>query len=434
MSPENDLTRLPGPEGEFPKNPTERFAAILPAIANHPGKQILMILLEENPQTALDLLTQMQKITEPQWSPSMATTYAYCRKSLIPAGLAAEEPIARSDSTNNLVGFSSTRAGRLYGQPVAAFILERSYHNAFGGRPYFWSRLGKTSSPTEVKAPLLRARLLATLAQNPLKWHTDTSLYQQIGLKVYPNTMSHVTDKLSKLGLVEKQSVNNEDPRRVKYHLINPIDQSLSQITQKYAHWSRKVLLPKIVEALSSSEALSAIEIGEKTGSQAESVHRTLGFLLERNIIEPAQLIVGVRRGMDTKMSQVKITRLGLKFADDLAIIERALAGGPEIREIERTLRTFKSNPETLKRIAARAVKEWVETSIVGKMKSAGERKEKILDYLAGKGSARAKDIFRDLKIGKNFSLLSELVSEKKLRREKVGKKSYYSLRSSKKR
>src|SRR3990167_601624 len=96
MSPEQNRSKSLDHQ-EFPQSPDERLEAILPAIGNHPGKQALILLLQEAPQTGPELLGKLDEISKPFWRPNNSTTYQYCRASLIPIGLVAEESFIRSD-------------------------------------------------------------------------------------------------------------------------------------------------------------------------------------------------------------------------------------------------------------------------------------------------------------------------------------------------
>ena len=201
-------------EVEFPKDPEKRFEAIFAAIGNSEAKCLTLLTLSEKPLTAFELHHKFLEESGGVWKTDRKTPAAYCFNTLVPIGLVVEVDILHYESKVWVSGFRLTEAGIKYGQPIAAFLLEKSSNLPYSLLEIF-GQTAKCSGKT--RSVLNRARILEFLSQKDTV-RRETDISKQLKLKASTQICHHLRH-LSQLGLIEYSSVNLEEKGFVKYIL-----------------------------------------------------------------------------------------------------------------------------------------------------------------------------------------------------------------------
>lgn len=151
-------------ERPFPEDPIERAGLLLASFNASPKAADQMILTPSTTSTA-DVNRRFRELYagtdfgDNLRNREMGTEYL--RATLYPIGLVAEEISINYFGVSKITGYSLTDAGIQYGQPGAAKFLEFETEEGFSLYPIF----GKTgtSSPDEIRTPLIRAKILMSL-------------------------------------------------------------------------------------------------------------------------------------------------------------------------------------------------------------------------------------------------------------------------------
>lgn len=199
-------------EGEFPTDPEKRFEAVFAAIGNSEAKCLTLLCLSDTLVTKQELWRRFNELSENAWVASRSVQATYCRASLIPIGLVAEESFVRQGTSNLAVGFRLTEMGKKYGVPVAAFLLEKSVGLLASLDEIF----GKTGSSSFVRSVVTRTKILEYLYEQ-----TTTVRRNDIAdsLGMLKESVSGHLKKLNEIGLVDYASVNFEKKGHVTYKL-----------------------------------------------------------------------------------------------------------------------------------------------------------------------------------------------------------------------
>src|SRR3989338_4940944 len=133
FTPEENLKRevvdlKPKHGVEFPNEneADKRFGEIFSAIGNSETKCLTLLLLNRSPQTDYDLYKKFIDISHGVWKSNVHSQGQYCRNSLVPIGLVAEADTLFYGATEYVTGYRLTQAGEKVGQPIAAFLLQKS--------------------------------------------------------------------------------------------------------------------------------------------------------------------------------------------------------------------------------------------------------------------------------------------------------------------
>lgn len=231
---------------EFPTNPEKRFEALFSALGNSEAKCLTLLCLSESPVSEYDLHRRFVDENRGAWKPNRATVPNYCQQTLEPIGLVAEADVIKNGSNEHIAGYRLTEAGRKFGQPVAAFLLQQSQQFKFSLIEIF----GITSTAGKNRAVLNRARILENLSLTSNPSVNDISIY----LGIEGSTISSHLQYLVKLGIVNFESISAENPGQVKYKIIEA-----AQSTR-----GSKVIdaLPaKILKVISTREVVSLDEV-----------------------------------------------------------------------------------------------------------------------------------------------------------------------------
>lgn len=193
---------------EFPSNPEKRFEVIFSALGNSEPECLIMLCLSQNPISGADLHRKFISESLGAWVTDRKAQVSSCKSTLIPAGLVQE--------LEDGGGFLATKEGLRYGQPVAAFLMERS-----ATLPYSLLKVfGLTTEGSGRTRPVLnRARILECLVERPVQRREDVCL--ELGLK--QGVVGTHLRYLSGLGMVKYSSADTELPY-VRHQLLTGVE------------------------------------------------------------------------------------------------------------------------------------------------------------------------------------------------------------------
>ena len=233
---------------EFPSDPEKRFEALFSALGNSEAKCLTLLCLSESPISEHDLYRRFVEENQSAWKPNRATVPHYCQQTLEPIGLVAEADVIKDGSIEHIAGYRLTEAGRKFGQPVAAFLLQKSQEFKFSLIEIF----GITATTGKNRAVLNRARILELLSVNPNPSVVEIS--KELGIHG-TNISSHL-QYLAKLGMVNFESISAENPGQVKYEIV---EEAQSTRTSKVID----ALPAKILKEISTKKVVSLDEIAK---------------------------------------------------------------------------------------------------------------------------------------------------------------------------
>lgn len=410
---------------EFPREPEARFEAILPAIANSAAKQVTMLLLEEYPQTGWELRGRFSDVAIAPWEPRENIFAGYCRSSLIPIGTVAEEAFFFSGGAEMSVGFSATEAGVQYGQPVAAYLLDKTRQQIREGSPYFWQTLGQTSSKYENRAPVVRSKIITFLSRHPQRSFSQMELIEVLELP--QTTLRNHLEVLDELGMVDYSTVRPDDSGWATYKLVRESfdEEELFELAQGSYYLPlihRSSILQGVMRLLSEQGSLDAQSLSKTLDCEPQYVSRTLSLMRDQGIVEPDLFYVARPGG---KRSEMRITEGGLELARELDILKEALSDGPWLESMRKKAQQFRNRPSLFQEVGSLAINEWLPFSFSRKMRSRAERKLQLLELVKAQGEIRPKDLYGT---GISDEYLRELLAEGRLAVERRGAGAYYRL------
>lgn len=142
-------------EEEFPTEIKERMNAVL-NVVNSELKSLTLLHLDDTSASGDVIRKRILDTVEDGYLPIPSTFEEYCHHSLLPIGMVAKEEVVRDLSSNVLVGYSLTDAGREYGKMIASFALQFACDNDIS----MFSILRSTKSRGLSRAPLNRVAVL----------------------------------------------------------------------------------------------------------------------------------------------------------------------------------------------------------------------------------------------------------------------------------
>ena len=319
--------------------------------------------------------------------------------------MVAEEDTLYYGATKYVTGFRLTEAGHLYGQPVAAFLLERSKELPYSLLEIF----GQTSTSGKTRSVLNRVKILKALFQTYDNLRTE-DIASQINLAGtgVGNHLRH----LAKLGFADYSSVDSEERGQIKYELLeNASKENIKQVrTEKTLTQDVTDLLFKLkrvdVNVLANRlkdkyTARSGINLKGEIG-------RILSGFTKQGICQHGLYIAGQIH------SQARITEAGKQIVEDVIIpIEKTLSGD------ETLLSSWRRIP--WQNHAREAILKYKEASGHAKYKSFEERQNELSSIILKNPGLR----FREIKPILGCSptqFLKILLEHGRIRKERQGK------------
>lgn len=306
-------------ETEFPTDPEKRFEAVFSAIGNSEAKCLTLLCLSQSPLTKGDLHQKFLAESGSVWKTNKAIQASYCQNTLIPIGLVAEADTLHYGALEYVTGFRLTEAGQKYGQPIAAYLLEKSSQ-----LPHSLLRIfGPTSKgPGETRSVLTRAKLLEVLAsKNVVSRSTDLANQLGVDERIVGRHLRH----LSQLGLVGYQAVDTEQPGFAKYTLIENTRTGEPETVLNLRKLTKNVyqllLSQKTVDRTYLTQVLKDNHPDLQSESLAAYISSVLSGLTKQGICQ-ADLFVGGKI-----LSQAKITESGRQVVSEIILpLKEALA------------------------------------------------------------------------------------------------------------
>jgi hypothetical protein len=194
----------------FPEDPNERFEAIFAAIGNSEAKCLSLLCLEPYFMTVTDIKNRAEGATNGVWKRKQATYLSHLETTLQDIGLVVEADFIPYGSLKYTTGFRASEAGLKFGQPIAAFLLQKS-----SDFPHSLGELFSTTAKTGELRPIIRAVKILEYLYGLDGYSTDLEIMSVVGGK----DMSGPLNRLGDVGLIEHESVNTEKTRQVQYSL-----------------------------------------------------------------------------------------------------------------------------------------------------------------------------------------------------------------------
>ncbi len=362
----------------FPTNHEQRLEAILSGVVNTEHKQILTLLLQDNPQSLVQLKEDFVEATNSVWTPRRLTTYieSYLLLSLDSVGFVAH-PVLRDLN----IGVKATEAGKKYGQPLAAFALDIGRQIDFS----FHQLLGSTCSHGDSRAPYNRFRILHFLLDG------DTRISELRGQLNLPHidVVSHLKT-LKELGFVEFDSVGSEQRGWAVYKWSGDKPEDVKTVG------GRPTLTRAVAQHLFKNGEADRNQIAAdlKTGEYRDCTNAYLRADISRILVGLKRQGVASSGFHGNDKSHVKLLKDKTEFVDEFTRkVNGALRDGPELQEMERLNQLYQNDPDRLKTDATRRLGIYVSVSPQINCRSAEEWLKDVLLYISSRGEVRPRDI-----------------------------------------
>lgn len=203
---------------------------LLAAVGNHEVKALTLLAMKEGEIYSRDRLHQRLLEIQglrPGWSIGKTTPFDYCRYSLSPIGLVAQEVV---DQWQNIYGYTKTRYGEDLGIPFAGLMLRLSEkYLSYSLYQVFANTMSKypnkdkhnedkTEQQNKKRAPITRLKIFQQLLQYPSGPIREVDLAKLIGEDV--SMVRRHLDNLSRNGIITFISTR-VDTEYTRY-ILNP--------------------------------------------------------------------------------------------------------------------------------------------------------------------------------------------------------------------
>lgn len=392
-------------EAEFPADPENRFEAVFSAIGNSEAKCLTLLCLSQSPLTGQDLHNRFLALSGKVWKTDRKLQANYCVATLIPIGLVVEADTLYHGSMEYVAGFRLTNEGTKYGQPIAAFLLEKSQEFPFSLLKIF----SQTSTgPGETRSVINRVKILEYLYQED-EVSRQVDIINQIVLNQH-SAGSHLTH-LAELGLIEYSSVSSED-EGFDTRILSPEAQKEDVKTVAY----RPKLTFDVAQILFESGTVNTILLTRNLKDKYpnwsfDSLRRSIAEVLlglEKQGLCYPKLFVASKI-----QSQAKITDLGRSVVSEIVLpIRKALAEGNDL------LSQWERIP--WENYAKMAISKYREASGHAQPCSLEENVDKAQAIIFQNPGIRTKELISMLGTGSNRPL-KILLEHGKIRKEREG-------------
>ena len=397
----------------FPTDPEQRIDSILSGIVNIETKQILTLLINDNPQSTEQLRDCFVDTTGSVWMPKKLgiSIREYLLLSMDSVGFVAYSFLQEDLQVCHKV----TEAGKRYGQPIASYALDLGRQLDFS----FYQLLGRTASTGDNRAPYNRFRILEMLLE---KDRRIVDIAEELNVTL--TGVSRHLKALQKLDLIEYDSVGPEESGWAFYRWTGGDPESAEAIsgqpklTKDVANWLFRNIggdYKQITDRL--------IERGGYRNWERDvlkvDVSRMLSWL-KQHVFADSKYQGGLEQ------SHVSLLPNNKGLVEDFTRkIRNALQDGPELEAMEEIHQQYQGDPDKFRQDAARRLQIYVEVSPGINAKSPEERIGNILVYVGSRGSARPRDIITDLGPG-STNYLSTMIKNGLLVKQKGGRAVIY--------
>lgn len=398
-------------EANFPLDLETRFEAVFAAIGNSEVKQITLLLLDRSPITLHDLNKRFREITDNVWQSDRNIQAGYCRDSLIPIGLVAEENFISLGSQDSAAGFKLTEPGEKYGKPIAAFLLYKSIdypHSLFTIFGNTSASSGKTRSVTT------RAAILDYLNQHSSVPSRQADIADHLGISGVG--IGEHLKHLHNLGLVEYESTTHEKKGQIRYILASEAERKMVSRSR------REVTLTQTVADLifELGEVNSQIIFEKVQHKFPNSTERRLRSRISGILAGLVKQRICTREKFEGRKTQsiAKITKDGKDIVEDIIIpVKRALS------DDEYLLDEWRQIP--WQNYARQATMKYKEASGYANSQSHEERVETALAVIQSNPGIRPKELKTMLNYAP-VNLLRSLLLTRRVTRVKTGNVTRY--------
>jgi len=199
-------------EVPFPEDPDARFDAVFAAIGNSEAKCVDLLLLRRFLMSSYEMHSEFNRVTKGVWKTNYSTEAGWARNSLVNIGLVAEADTLFYGSSEFVTGYRLTEAGESFGQPVAAFLLQKSLE-----LPFPLNKLGTSSKRFKERPIVSRVKILEYLVYTPELKPNTKGVARAVGLEEL-SVGRHLRD-LASLGLIDYSFFSNDRHGDIKYKL-----------------------------------------------------------------------------------------------------------------------------------------------------------------------------------------------------------------------
>lgn len=401
-------------EEQFPTDPHERFSAIFPSIGNSEAKCVMLLCLTEFPQTGYGLHRKFMQESSDAWRHDEKLQENYCNSNFIPIGLVAAADTLYDSASEYITGYRLTSAGRRYGQPIAAYLLEQSSQLPFSLLQIF----GQTSTgPGKTRPVLNKVSILKYL-------YEETSQFRATDIALAVGLQAALVGKrlrdLAKVGLVDYSSTTVEKPGFAKYTLVEDADRE--QVT----HPGTSVKLTAIVaDLLFELKTIDAHSLAALLQERYSEPYKKMSFKNLRHRISTILAHLSRNNICHTDswqgrkiQSSAQISGLGRTVVERIIDpVEEALA------EDESLLISWKGIP--WQELAPAAVAKYSQSSGNANRRASREWMDDALNIIVQNPGIRPREVRAFL--GHNPSNpLKELLASGKIRKERKGYSTLY--------
>lgn len=295
------------------ESPQEVFDGIISAIAFPPSKALTLLFLDETPQTGEEIRKAYIQITGDKIYKSAFADY--CRNTLIPIGLVAEETFVRSGGYEESIGFVLTEKGKTTGRALAHFMVNKIISYYEHNLPQFFFKLGRSNSVTDEHAPSRRAKVLTILRQMQTDEISIGELNEKL-LENYDIELSKGTlEELDVAGIVQFESIGSTQGW-AQYELNVSTDELL-QSNFASGTPTERLVIDAFVN--NPDTPISSYDVSRQpTPAKVATVGMILRNMYENGLIRPTQFHGTASISEDFLRSKVSLTPEGEIFADDL--------------------------------------------------------------------------------------------------------------------
>jgi hypothetical protein len=362
----------------FPQDTEARFKAVLSCL-NTELKQALLLRVEDYPRTYIEIGKRLAEDTSNRL-PSLGTFSSYLTDSLVPAGLVAEERLGRGFGLLNRY-FGLSKAGGMYGQPLAAFSLRYAVDHDIS----LYRLLGQSHSSMSSTSPYNRIRIVELVSKEHSRM---IDLMEALGL-VIEDVRQHL-DKLEELGILKYDSLDFGRKVAKAYSWVHgrlPEEartvRELRKLTRDVATW---LYLHKKGERNQIADAL-----GHK---HPTNISEVLVGLVEQGLASTPFA--------STDKSRIRLQEGSRVVIDYARIVRSALGGGPELRSSKESLEELLRDRKKLCGYLDAGIELYRAVSPELNARSHQEREAELLEFIqeytsAEGGGPRPVDVVKGL-------------------------------------
>ncbi|MBI4153154.1 ArsR family transcriptional regulator [Candidatus Woesearchaeota archaeon] len=364
-------------EYPFPEDLEGRMNAVLNAV-NTELKAVTILHLDDRTADNKEIKERIRDaVGRDQYLPQAGVIGNYCRHSFVDIGLVAREEIARDDGDVEVVGYSLTSAGKKYGRPIAAFTVTWAVQNKIS----IYSILGQTGSPTEIRPPLSRVKILNALytCKQPLR---EIDLVDETGLS--DATVKTHLEALYSIGFIGFDSTGRCERNKgfSIYEWTGKINVDEVKVLSGRSYDSTK----RVARALADRRRGDCRTLESHTGIHRLKISHILSGLEKEGAARCIKW-----RGRDL-LSEVKLLEAGEKFVEEyIRYVEKVLTDDSDASSYEKLLEGQPKSSAAL--VLCRAIGNYQKVSPTINRRTREKTNERIIECLRLHPGAEPADI-----------------------------------------